>query len=265
MAFPWLPVITGAAGFLGGLLGGRGRGRELRREPTLSREQQQIQQWLLRRFDQPLPTYERQLRAVMPERGQALLRGEPMFTAMPPLWEEYYKSAIETPMRRQYAEETTPGIREAFVGPGTYWSSMRAEAEQKGAEEFARQLAGQRATTALTAEQQAAQRAMGMIPIDIAMQESGITREYADWLRRQPGYTPQDEMALRYLEIPTQIGYWEPEQVSPFAQLLSQLGPLLASYFLGGTGGGAGGGTGGGAGGGTGGGTGGGGGGTPGG
>ena len=232
---PWGPIIQGAATILPMLFGGgkKEQGREMKRESTLSPEQRRIEQWLMGRFRQKPQAYGGQMRATMPGAAQGLLEGKPMFTEMPPLWQEYFKSAIETPMRTQYQEETAPGISESFVGPGTYWSSMRAGGEQKGAEEFARSLASTRAATALTAEQEAAQRVMGLTPMDIAMQETGISKEYADWLRQQPGYTPQDEMALKYLGIPTEAGYWEAEQQDPFAQILSQLAPLISSYIIG--------------------------------
>lgn len=58
--------------------------------------------------------------------------------------EERYRAEIETPAMRYFGEETLPSVRRAFVGPGTFWSSMRAGAEQRAGSRLQEALMAQR-------------------------------------------------------------------------------------------------------------------------
>lgn len=44
---------------------------------------------------------------------------------------EYFQKSIAGPAREQFREETAPGIREEFAGPGTFWGTARAGAVTK--------------------------------------------------------------------------------------------------------------------------------------
>lgn len=45
-----------------------------------------------------------------------------------------FSEYVEDPLRRGFESETLPGIREEYVGPGTYWGGERAGAVAKGYE-----------------------------------------------------------------------------------------------------------------------------------
>lgn len=86
-----------------------------------------------------------------------------LLSLSPEAIEERYQAQIEAPATRYFEEQTLPHLRRGFVGPGTYWSSMRAGAEQRAGETLREALMAQRA--GMFGEQRqvalgAAQRAM---------------------------------------------------------------------------------------------------------
>ena len=81
--------------------------------------------------------------------------------------EEYFSTAIADPMRRTFEQETLPGIKEAFVGPGTYWGTARAGAEVKGRERMEEDVAGKRAELAYQTQLQALQAALAYLGLDL--------------------------------------------------------------------------------------------------
>lgn len=100
--------------------------------------------------------------------------------------EEYFTSAIADPMRKTFAQETLPGIKEAFVGPGTYWGTARAGAEVKGKETVEGDIAGKRAELAYQTQLQALQAALAYLglPLMAAYQpydEEGAGAEGGGW------------------------------------------------------------------------------------
>jgi len=68
-----------------------------------------------------------------------------LLSLSPEAIEERYRAQIEVPATRYFEEQTLPHLRRGFVGPGTYWSSMRAGAEQRAGETFQEALMSQRA------------------------------------------------------------------------------------------------------------------------
>jgi len=81
--------------------------------------------------------------------------------------EEYFSSAIADPMRKTFTQETLPGIKEAFVGPGTYWGTARAGAEVKGRENMEGDIAGKRAELAYQTQLQALQAALAYLGLPL--------------------------------------------------------------------------------------------------
>lgn len=69
--------------------------------------------------------------------------------------EKRYQAEIETPATRYYEEQTLPSLRRSFVGPGTFWSSMRAGAEQRSGARLSEALMGERSRMYGTARQEA--------------------------------------------------------------------------------------------------------------
>lgn len=58
--------------------------------------------------------------------------------------EKRYQAEIAAPAQRYYEEQTLPSLRRSFVGPGTFWSSMRAGAEQRSGARLGEALMGER-------------------------------------------------------------------------------------------------------------------------
>lgn len=67
-----------------------------------------------------------------------------MLALSPEALESRYQAEIQTPAMRYFSEQTLPSLKRSFVGPGTYWSSMRAGAEQRAGERLSEALMGQR-------------------------------------------------------------------------------------------------------------------------
>ncbi len=80
------------------------------------------------------------------ERGLGPIRSTlaELMNMSPEALQERYQATIETPALRYYQEQTLPSLRRGFVGPGTFWSSMRAGAEQRSGERLNEALMGQR-------------------------------------------------------------------------------------------------------------------------
>jgi len=81
--------------------------------------------------------------------------------------EEYFSTAIASPLRRAFEQETLPGIKEAFVGPGTYWGTARAGEEVKGRTRLEEDIAARRAELAYQTQLQALQAALAYLGIPL--------------------------------------------------------------------------------------------------
>ncbi len=65
--------------------------------------------------------------------------------------DELFKAAYQAPARKEWQETTRPTIQEAYSGPG-YWSSARANAVAKGAQDLNDTLASQHAQLSYNAD-----------------------------------------------------------------------------------------------------------------
>ena len=81
--------------------------------------------------------------------------------------EEYFSTAIAGPLRRAFEQETLPGIKEAFVGPGTYWGTARAGEEVKGRTRMEEDITAKRAELAYQTQLQALQAALAYLGIPL--------------------------------------------------------------------------------------------------
>jgi len=69
--------------------------------------------------------------------------------------EEYFRTSIEAPAQKRLEEVTLPGVREAYVGPGTFWGGERAEAERRAGTDVDMMLAAVRGDLGYKARQPA--------------------------------------------------------------------------------------------------------------
>ena len=81
--------------------------------------------------------------------------------------EEYFSTAIAGPLRRAFEQETLPGIKEAFVGPGTYWGTARAGEEVKGRTRVEEDITARRAELAYQTQLQSLQAALAYLGIPL--------------------------------------------------------------------------------------------------
>jgi hypothetical protein len=185
--------------------------------------------------------------------------GEQVSTALTSLLsgefpEEYFRTAIEAPAQKRLEEVTLPGVREAYVGPGTFWGGERAEAERRAGTDVdmmlaavrgdlgyqARQMALDTLAPAmeylgLPAEQALQQMAgvgtfMGAGALPRLIEQHGLDIAYQEFIRTRPENQPYAQMLLSLLGIPM-MGSYAPEQpespLAPLANIFGSLIPLL--------------------------------------
>lgn len=131
--------------------------------------------------------------------------------------ESRWTSQYYEPAKKIWGEITEPAIREAYGGPGGYYSSERQEAQRKGAEDFATEMAASRAEYMTEAEQRGLDAVMQQAQYastisDVAAREreveqAALTAQYNEWLRTQPENSPYIQYILSLLNI-------QPETVS---------------------------------------------------
>lgn len=118
------------------------------------------------------------------------------------------------PAKKYWEEIVNPTIREAYGGPGSYYSSERMEAERKAAEDLATELAAQESAFRTEAETRAMEAALGgaeyakaagevtALPRELRQKELEAT--YQEFLRVAPEYSPYIDYILKLL-----TGPWE--------------------------------------------------------
>ncbi len=187
--------------------------------------------------------------------------GEQVSTALTSLLsgefpEEYFRTAIEAPAQKRLEEVTLPGVREAYVGPGTFWGGERAEAERRAGTDVDMMLAAVRGDLGYRARQQAletlapAMEYMGLPADQLLKQVAGVTPymgaaalprlieqhgldiAYQEFIRTRPENQPYAQMLLSLLGIPM-MGSYAPEApespLAPIANIIGSLVPLLGA------------------------------------
>ncbi len=165
--------------------------------------------------------------------------------------EEYFRTSIEAPAQKRLEEVTLPGVREAYVGPGTFWGGERAEAERRAGTDVDMMLAAVRGDLGYRARQQAletlgpAMEYMGLPAEQLLKQVAGVTPymgaaalprlieqhgldiAYQEFIRTRPENQPYAQMLLSLLGIPMLGSYAPEEPESPLAPLANIFGSLL--------------------------------------
>ena len=182
--------------------------------------------------------------------------GEQVSTALTSLLsgefpEEYFRTAIEAPAQKRLEEVTLPGVREAYVGPGTFWGGERAEAERRAGTDVDMMLAAVRGDLGYRARQQAletlgpAMEYMGLPADQLLKQVAGVTPymgaaalprlieqhgldiAYQEFIRTRPENQPYAQMLLSLLNIPMLASYAPEAPESPLAPIASMFGSLV--------------------------------------
>ena len=270
-------AIGGGGALLGTLAGGGVGGEEggIQKTSTLSPEQQELIKklapYLQERIGQGLPGYTGEFVAPLSEYEQMglgqlgkYLTGPSALTEYglgqykealaglsPEQTEEWYSKYIAPQEKKYWEEEVIPGVREAYVGPGTFWGTPRAEAEAGSWETFGTQQLG-RIGEAIMSERAGARGMLpylgemaglegGMPQIEAAMtygavprliQQAELSSQIQEFIRTTPELSPILNQVLQLLGIQTQAAYYQEPQASPFMQLLGAVAPGVG-YGLG--------------------------------
>ena len=128
--------------------------------------------------------------------------------------EERWKTQYYDPAMKIWSEVTEPAIREAYGGPGGYYSSERQRAQVQSAEDLATEMAASRSEYMTEAENRALEAIMSQAEYagtvaDVSsaqreVEQASLTAQYDEWLRTQPENSPYIEYIISLLNIPTE-------------------------------------------------------------
>jgi len=120
-----------------------------------------------------------------------------------------YEAQIRAPAMFEWEEFVQPEIKEAYGGPGGYYSSERMEAERRGAEDLGRYLASTRAQMETEMEERSMAAAMGLGEFETAglgglerrIQQEKLLRSFEEFIRTSPEASPWIEMIMQLLGV----------------------------------------------------------------
>jgi len=164
------------------------------------------------------------------------------------------ESLIRKPAIKNLQEVVLPEVEESFAGPGTFWSSARAEAEQNATQNTADQMATGEANLRYNTKQAAMDRKVQAIPgatnlllapaeLTSALSQSLFSMgtqinaqsaqtmllQYQDWLRTQPENSPYLNAALSMLGIPFMYAFLQQPTQGALGQLLQGIGAIMGT------------------------------------
>ena len=185
------------------------------------------------------------------------LAGRPSTQITPETTEQYYQDVIKGPALREWRDVVNPSIREAYGGPGTFWTSARAGAEAGGAERLGEGLRGARGELMYADEmarrqmaeaasqrqfaamqmmspedQEAIRKSQALIQaggMQQQIEQQRIDQEMMQWLGYHPSFAPILQAALGYLGIQMQGTYFEPQPglLGQMANAAGQVGGIV--------------------------------------
>ena len=165
----------------------------------------------------------------------------------------FYEQFIKPEQERIFQNQTLPGVREAFVGTGTFQGGPRMTAEANAYQQYGgeqgqmlgnlimqgRESAFQALPYAAQLSQAAAQepynRAAGatqMGEVQRLVQQQELTSRFDEFKRTQPELSPIIDQAMNLLGLSTTVSYGEPAQAAPIWQMLEAAGPLAAMAMI---------------------------------
>jgi hypothetical protein len=166
----------------------------------------------------------------------------------------WYNEYVMPEQKRMQEEVVIPGVREAYAGPlSAYYSEPRMGAEARSWNQFGTTQQGALGN-AIMSERQSARSLLpyltemsklegGMPQIEAAMtygavpraiQQANLTAKFEEFKRTTPELSPVIDMIQNLLNTQTMAAFGPGGQTiapSPFASLLSALGPAIGSYL----------------------------------
>lgn len=184
----------------------------------------------------------------------------------PEVSEERFRAGTLPAAQRMFEETTMPTLRESFIGPGTFASTGRQEAETEAAQRFGETMstqlidaiergryaglsalpaAGEAARMPLAAEQVGLERgrfeeglmparaeaAMGAGAYGRAIQERNLLREMTEYARTSPEDAPIIQQLLQFLGMGTTATAYQPGAPSPYIKAFSEAAPAIGDWF----------------------------------
>lgn len=266
-----------AGGLLGGAAGDASTPSSIGTMSTLSPEQQALMSklapYLQERIGKGLPEYTGEWVAPATEYETAGLGrlGEYMQSGLPETTQfglgqyknalagmspeqtiDWYNTYIAPEERRIFNQQTLPGIKEAYVGPGTFWGTPRAEAESTAGQAFG---TGQmsRIGSAIMSERESARNMLQYLPamneleqglplrqaqaglqygsLPRQLQQAELSAKFEEFKRTSPELSPILELAQGLLNTTTKAAYQTPYQASPLMELLGAVAPGVGAYL----------------------------------
>lgn len=123
--------------------------------------------------------------------------------------EEAFRTSVAGPMREEWKRYGAPGVREEFVGPGTFWGTAKGQAVERGRQAVEGDIAGERGKMAMAATDRALQAALGYG----GMMSQNLGTWIEAYIAANPSQADTINAILAYLQTPTQIAYQNPEYV----------------------------------------------------
>ena len=151
---------------------------------------------------------------------QRILAGEPPYDVSPEAREEFWQKGILTPVKREFEEWALPDLKRRYSH--AFWGSEANKALNKAYRDLLDTLAGARSKLMYqeelgtrAAKERALERGMrgtematGLMSqlaqlgaVQRALQDTALMREYEEWLRTRPEYSPWLQMAPTFLSI----------------------------------------------------------------
>ena len=187
------------------------------------------------------------------------LSGQPSSQINPAATEAFFQKSIMAPAMRSWKEDFRPLMREGFVGPGTYWSGGRAEAERSSLSDLQESLEGKRAELAYSdvqagraLQESAAQRqqaAVGQAPgvagmpfqraasfatggaLERQLAQQELQAQMSQFQEARPDLAPAIQSALEFIGQTSTVSYYQPGLMESLLPALGSLGgamlPLL--------------------------------------
>jgi len=184
------------------------------------------------------------------------LSGQPSSQIDPAATEAFFQQSILAPALKSYKEDFQPLMREAYVGPGTYWSGMRAGAERKSLSDLQATMEGKRSELAYSdvqagraLQESAAQRQQaaisqapgvqqmpfqraesfaqgGALERQLAQQE--LTAQMTAFQQARPDLAPAIQSALEFIGQPSTVSYYQPGLMETLLPAIgSMAGPAI--------------------------------------
>ena len=157
---------------------------------------------------------------------------------------DLFNKYLRPERERVYQESVLPAIREASVGPGTFYGSQRVAEESRARQSFeeenltatGRMIESERAgvrtqlgmlpeVSGLVEEAplRRAQAGVGFGALPRLAKQAELTAQFEEYKRTQPELSPIIDDAMAFLGLTTQAGFWDPGQPGLFQELI---GPI---------------------------------------